>query len=310
MGIYDRDYYRREGSSFLGSFTERGTVCKWLIAANVACFIIQLLTRKTGQAGMESVSGAFTNWLLLDVDRVLHGEIWRLVTCAFLHSESSVFHIIINMLFLWWFGSDVEDLYGPREFLTFYLTAAAAGSVAFVLGSLAGVPGDKALGASGAVTAVMVLCALHYPTRVIYVFFFLPLPIWIFVLFLVALDVFGILGAGGPGQNVAFSGHLGGAAFAFAYYKFHWRLTSMLPDLRAWFRQRSRPRLKVYREDADPRAKVTVTAPRTGREVDEHLEAKVDAVLEKVARLGKDSLTESEKELLLRASEIYKKKRS
>src|SRR5438094_821233 len=39
MGIYDRDYYRREGQSFLGSLTERGTVCKWLIGVNVICFM-------------------------------------------------------------------------------------------------------------------------------------------------------------------------------------------------------------------------------------------------------------------------------
>ena len=68
-----------------------------------------------------------------------------------------------------------------------------------------------------------------------------------------------------------------------------------------------RPRLHVYRDE--PRQPVPVAAPPSG-DVDEQLEAKLDAVLEKVARTGKDSLTDNEKQILMRASEIYKKRRS
>src|SRR5262245_3473684 len=113
MGIYDRDYYRKEGPSFLTSITDRGKVCKWLILINVVCFVVQLLTRQ--RVGIEDPDfpgeSWFTNALLLDVTRVLHGEIWRLLTYAFLHSEDGLLHIVFNMAFLWWFGSDVEDLY-------------------------------------------------------------------------------------------------------------------------------------------------------------------------------------------------------
>ena len=44
MGIYDREYYRREGPSYLGSFMERGKVCKWLIIINVVCYGLQLFS--------------------------------------------------------------------------------------------------------------------------------------------------------------------------------------------------------------------------------------------------------------------------
>ena len=135
MGIYDRDYYRREGPSFLGSFAARGTVCKWLIGVNVAAFILQMLTRPTGMDGLldGDVMGPFTAAFELDAVKVLHGEIWRLLTFSFLHSTSAPDHILWNMLFLFWFGSDVEDLYGPREFLAFYLGAALFGGVADTL---------------------------------------------------------------------------------------------------------------------------------------------------------------------------------
>src|SRR5262245_54097215 len=109
MGIYDRDYYRKEGPSFLGSFATRGQVCKWLILINILFFVIQYLTgdqmgRRFGR------EGAFTEALLLDTNRVLSGEVWRLLTYAFLHA--GVLHILFDMLFLWWFGSELEELYG------------------------------------------------------------------------------------------------------------------------------------------------------------------------------------------------------
>jgi hypothetical protein len=213
------------------------------------------------------------------------------------------------MLFLWWFGSDVETLYGPKEFLAFYLVSAVAGGLAFMPWALMqadGVP-HICLGASGAVTAVMVLFALHYPSRMIYIWFILPVPIWLFVAFQVAQDSFIFLS--GVKSKTAVTVHLGGAAFAGLYYLAQWRLLNLLPDLRAWRRQRGRPRLRVYREEPSA-APVSVPAAPSAPEVDEHLEAKVDAVLQKVAQFGKDSLTESERQLLLRASEIYRRRRT
>jgi membrane associated rhomboid family serine protease len=321
MGIYDREYYRREGPSFFGSFAERGTVCKWLIGINVACFILQILSRPAPtlfdpdqmEAWAKNPWGVFTGALVLDPQAVWHGEVWRLLTYAFLHDTNSLWHIAFNMLLLWWFGSEMEDLYGPREFLAFYLTAAVAGGVLYVLTPLVGLgTGGPALGASGAVTGVLVLSALHYPRRVIWLFFLLPVPIWLFVVFNVAQDAFALLSHKEGG--VAVAGHLGGAAFGLAYYKLHWRLTGALPELRAWRRRRAQPRLRVYREEETPTpVSVAAAPPAPARPQaamdDELLEAKVDAVLEKLSRVGKENLTDSERELLVRASERFKRRR-
>jgi hypothetical protein len=86
----------------------------------------------------------------------------------------------------------------------------------------------------------------------------------------------------------------------------------MLPSLRNWQRDRkARSRFRVYEEREErPRTPVAVAAPPERGDVDEQLEAKLDAVLQKVSQHGKESLTESEREILLRASEIYKKRRS
>jgi membrane associated rhomboid family serine protease len=309
MGIYDREYYRREGPSFFGSFAERGTVCKWLIGINVVCFLIQLFTAQRTLGVLTGV-GPFTEFLELNVPSVLHGEVWRLLTYAFLHSILAPLHIIFNMLFLWWFGRDLEDHYGPREFLAIYLISAVLGGLAFFLTSVSGLTrGTVCLGASGAVTAVMVLAALHYPRRIILLFFVLPVPLWALVVFMVAMDAFAFMGRTESG--VAVQVHLAGAAFAFAYYKLQWRLTDLLPSLHSLKRRRSQPRLRVFREEEETptpvgvaSAAATATAPD-----EEQLEAKMDAILEKISRSGKESLTENEHQILLRASEILKRRR-
>jgi membrane associated rhomboid family serine protease len=305
MGIYDRDYYRREGPSFLASFTKRGTVCKWLILINVVVFVLQLVTRSRHSDGF------VTDFLILDTAKVLHsGQAWRLLTYAFLHSPDNLLHILFNMLFLWWFGSDIEDMYGPQEFLAFYLTTAVVGGIAFVGINFLGYPEmlSQCLGASGAVMAVLILCALHFPMRIIRIMFVFPVPIWLVVVIAVAYDAYQFLTGSNTGTAVTV--HLAGAAFGFVYYKRHWRLLDILPSLKRP-RLRRRPPLRVYREEEPEEEAVTVASRPTPRElVDEHLEAQLDAVLEKVARHGQESLTPGEREILQRASEIYRRKRT
>lgn len=307
MGIYDREYYRRDGPSFLESFTSQGKVCLRLIVLNALIFGLQIFTRQ--QVGPHQwIDGPITDALILNVSDVLHGQVWRLLTYAFLHADFWQ-HIVFNMLFLYWFGKDMEDIYGSREFLAFYLTAAFLGGVAFVLASVTGVStGQYCLGASGAVTAVMVLYALHYPRNIIYLFMLLPVPIWLFVAFQVLQDTF--IFVSGVQSGTAVVVHLAGAGFGFLYYKYQWRVLNLLPNLRSWQQERSRPKLRVYREE-EAVAPVSVAAPSSSAaEVDEQLEAKLDAVLEKVARFGQSSLTDSERQILFRASEVYKKRRS
>jgi membrane associated rhomboid family serine protease len=322
MGIYDRDYYRKEGPSFLGSFAIRGQVCKWLIIGNIIVFVLQLLTRTknvnpfTGEV-LGHLPGPFTQALWLDTQQVFNGQVWRLLTYAFLHDTDYIWHIIINMWVLWLFGPDLEEMYGRWEFLAFYLVSAFLGGLVFlgtgameslrVVGTINGLP-SICLGASGAVTAVLVLCAIHYPHRTILLMFILPVPLWALAVLQVVQDSYRAIA--GNNNGVAVTVHLAGAGFAALYYKLNWRLMSLWPKKRIWQRQRSRPRLRVYREEeVETPQPVPVPAPPAS-DVDEQLEAKLDAVLAKVARTGQASLTEKERAILLRASEVYKKRRS
>ena len=136
MGIYDRDYYRKEGPSYLDSFALRGQATKWLLIVTICVFILQLVTRVQTPRGWQA--GVVTNWLVLKPELVMQGEVWRLVTYAFLHSDGTGFpvdnafwtHIVFNMWLLFLFGHYVEDIYGRWEFIAFYLTAALVGGLA------------------------------------------------------------------------------------------------------------------------------------------------------------------------------------
>ncbi|MCI0376324.1 MAG: rhomboid family intramembrane serine protease [Gemmataceae bacterium] len=304
MGIYDREYYRREGPSYLDALVPSGRVCRWLIGINVVVFIAQLVTFP-GLGGLGS-GGPITDALVHDTDAVLSGQVWRLLTAEFLHSPLSLWHIFFNMLFLWMFGSELERMYGSREFLVFYLTAAIAASVAFQAQAMIQGSPMSSLGASGAVTAVLVVYAFHFPNTPVLLFFLLPVPVWLLAVFQVAQDSLQLFGHVQTGTAVA--AHLGGAAFGALYYLGDWRLTGWLQGASRWRRNRSQPRLKLYRPE-DEKEPVSVGV-KASPDLDEHLDAKLDAVLEKLSKHGRDSLTEGEREILLKASEIYKKKRS
>jgi hypothetical protein len=201
------------------------------------------------------------------------------------------------MLFLWWFGQTLELMYGSREFLLFYLTAALIASLAFIgLDLFTGVMGT-AIGASGAVMGVIMLYACYYPRQTIRIMFIIPVEIRWLVLFYVIYDLHPVLLALAGDRmytGIAHAAHLGGLAFGFAYWKQQWRLEPLLErfprfrkSVRAW-----RSGLKVVRP------------PERQNTADDE----VDRILAKISDQGVDSLTDKEKRALERASQRYRQR--
>lgn len=308
MGIYDRDYYRESTRRWWTNWGDR-QVTLWLVGINVGVFILQLVSRSQ-PGGQDELA----RWGDFYLPAILEGQIWRLLTPHFLHNSFGIWHIAFNMFLLYFIGSELEALYGPFEFLAFYLLTALLVSVGKVVLGLVALsnPEVHSLGASGPITAAFILFACHYPYRRILFMFLIPMPAWLLATGVVLVDLLGFLGAGEGG--IGYSAHLLGAAFAFAYYKFNLRVLDWLPRFgRARTGRRKAP-LRVYEESREPRQPVAASVARpkadeSGRNVDEHLEAKLDQVLEKVARYGRESLTSDEQQILMRASEIYKRRR-
>jgi membrane associated rhomboid family serine protease len=240
-------------------------------------------------------------WFELDSQKVIHGQIWRLLTHAFCHDRMSPFHILFNMIFLYWFGRTLESMYGCREFLLFYLAAAVAGGLAFVGLQLYTHATAPAIGASGAVMGVVMLYTMHFPREIIRVWFFSVEMRWVLAFYLI-MDLHPVLmelaGERSFG-NIANAAHLGGLAFGFLYAKLQWRLEPLVERLESLrWQLRNHGRFRVLRPQPFVRAD-------TDAEPDPE---RVDALLQKIMESGRSSLTEEELEVLRETSARLKQR--
>ncbi len=310
MGIQDRDYYR-EDSRWRNPFA-RSQATIALVIAYAVLYVAQIASRDEAPQRNPPAVGQMTETLQLDPNKVLQGEVWRVASYALVHDPVNFYHVIFTCVFLVWIGHGVEDLYGWKEYLGFFVLTTILGGAVYV--GIAAITADTPilLGPSGAVTAILVLFALHFPGRSISLFF-VSVPVWLLVGVYALTDVAGVLHRGV--NPAAVSVHIAGAGFAFVYHAYTLRVLNWLPsggEGRS-VRRMPTPRLRVTREQPQPEPAATAAAGGssrpTGGLVDEHLEAKLDEVLAKVTKHGKESLTEGERGVLLRASEIYKRRR-
>ena len=296
MGIYDRPYYRDEQTQGFSLGGQRSMVVN-LIIINVAIFFIDAFTSPVSQT---------THWLSSQMavsPQVLSEpwNWWKFLTYGFAHASLStnggIFHVGFNMYGLWLFGRDVEAVRGRREFLFVYLALVVLAGLAWtIMQTVTGARGAM-VGASGAVAGIMVLFVCHFPHRK-FMLLFIPVPIaaWVLVGGYVLIDVMGAMGRQ-PGNNVAYTCHLAGAALAFAYYRSGMRLEGLgsgrMPSI-SLKSIRPRPKLRVH--DPDARYK--------------DIDRRADRILEKLHRDGADSLTSEEQRILEDYSRRMRQKHS
>jgi membrane associated rhomboid family serine protease len=309
MAIHERDWYRGNGHSYgnEGVFGLPWTprICKRLILITSCIFLAQvMLTRAPVYEDIPPGYGEdylledlplashVEDWCALSPQQTIRGQLWRLLTYAFCHSRFGVMHILFNMLFLWWFGKVLEQMYGGRELLLFYLSAAVLSGLTFLGISFATSDPTPAIGASGSVMALMMLYALHFPRQRIYLFFLVPIQIrWLVLLYFV-YDLHPVLLALSGAQiqgGVAHAAHLGGMIFGFFYYQRQIRLEPI------WNRLVRRRRRVAKPSGPSPQA----YAPSNPQDQE------MDRILEKVFDEGLDTLTEAEQDFLASASEEY-----
>lgn len=312
MGIYDRDYYRDDDSGWGSTFSGRAVV--WIVGVTVGVFVLQLLTRD-GRTGTDAISTIAA----LDPTAILRGQVWRLVTAFFVSYPASLLSLAFALYFLYIMGDMVEGVYGRREFVAYYVAAGVVGSIGVMAAYFAfgdRVPVVPVYGIVAPAAAVLVLAACHFPQRRIMLMFVIPVPIWLLAAGMVGLNILGFVGSGGALHT---AGTLTAVAFGLTYYWRQFRITPLFSGVRFQTRSRSPARLRIHPGSAGREVLSTPSSPpshslsdprdESPAAADEYLEAKLDRVLEKVSRTGRDSLTPEENRLLLRASEIYKRRR-
>jgi membrane associated rhomboid family serine protease len=172
----------------------------------VVCAAVYLLEAFGGRHGL---IGAFG----LIPARVGSGEVWRLFTYQFLHG--GVWHLAMNMLMLWMFGSELEQRWGRRFFLKYYFLCAVGGGLVYTLvrhGTLV-----ASVGASGAIYGILMAYAVWFPNRQVFLWFLFPIRVRYLVIFLMAIEAIQAIESTGTG--IAHAAHFGGMAFGYVYLK-------------------------------------------------------------------------------------------
>lgn len=234
-------------------------------------------------------------------------EAWRYVTYMFVHVD--FWHFVFNMLMLWMFGSSVCEYMGAKHFTAMYLFCGVfAAFFSFILCSL-GLTNNPIIGASGALMGIFVACYKFFPEGRILMFFFIPMKLkhamWVMVLFDLLMAH--------SNDGVAHFAHLGGVAAGFIYMALY---GGGFRKLQGGFRK-----TRMHVEDGGWRS-----SSQNRREADESrggdepevLEGEVfyvdeqkrmDEILRKVNSDGLNSLTETERQFLLKAGERLRRRR-
>lgn len=278
MGLYDRDYTQADSQSRdqyapqmrLG-LPQLTPAVKWLLIINFGIYLLKIIFFPKGQLDIlfsvypKSVGSAL--------------QLWRLVSYQFLHGNGG--HIFFNMIGLFFLGPTLEQHWGSRKFIIFYLSCGIAGGLFFtILCLIHPAWAGPLIGASGSILGLMAACAILFPQFVVFIIIF-PVPIRVAAIGFTVIYLLNILAwgenAGGDAAHLA--GMITGAAYVFSQ---SWRnkLTAKFHASR-WE--------KIIADEQD-------------------LQTELDRILEKVHQSGLHSLTRKEKHTLKNATEIERKR--
>lgn len=318
MGAGDRDYLREEarrwggggsggGGGMRGGRFGRGmdskSVVTWLLIINVGVFVIDSVM---GSARRGAVLAPH-HWGNFNVDQAVYGfQFWRFFTYQFLHH--GFFHILFNMIGLYFFGPLMEQWWGSKRFLAFYLLCGSSGAVLYSLMSIF-TPGiifdgemveaartlgasemdisriSSLVGASGAIFGILAGCATLFPHQQVRLLIPpIPMSMRTMALIFLGLSVLSVIaGSANAGGDAA---HLGGAILGFVLVK-----------KAGWLNWADRVSPTAITDG--------INEGRYQKKIEQQraTEAEVDRILAKVSEKGLASLTKKEKKALNQASE-------
>lgn len=273
MGLYDREYYREpEGQMSFNLEGQSATML--LVYTNIGIFLADWLFQLQ-----------LANNFGVHADTLYKPILWyQYLTYGFLHSTTTIWHIVMNMFVLWMFGRIVEDRYGKAEFLKIYFISILVCGIVWNLVTMATFGANHQIlmvGASGAISTIMTLFICLYPKMTLYLSFIFPVPAWVAGVIILLLNLFG------TDEQVAYSAHLAGIGLGLAYFFSGIRFGNFIPSKFAIPKLsiRSRPRLRVHTEE---------------EEYDPYNDSDEEAerILDKVRESGMDSLSETERRKL------------
>lgn len=276
MGLYDRDYTQADFEMkpqytphIRMAMPKITSVVKWLLIINVTVFLLTFLIRPVGEF--------FFYWFsVFPKTPGMSLQFWRQVTYQFLHATP--WHVGVNMLVLYFFGPMLENLWGAKKFLIFYLICGATGGLLYPFLVLVGwLRVAPLVGASGSILGMLAAGAILFPNMVVYMWGIVPVRLVVLAIIFAAISIISLLR---PDYNYNAGGeaaHLGGMIAGAVYVL-----------SQSW---RNKIRLKL---------RSGAWQKKMAEQRNLHLE--VDRILEKVHQHGIHSLTPKEKKTLKQAT--------
>jgi len=304
------------------------TITKNLLIINLIAFLATIVLELRG-IDLKDIGG-------LHFFMASDFHLYQLVTYLFLHAN--FMHILSNMFGLWMFGCVIENVWGSKKFLFYYISCGIGAGLlqeiaqlgSFYMTITAQDPSVSfgeifaigqqlshqlnawtTIGASGAVYAVILAFGMTFPNERLFIIPF-PFPIkakW-FVLFYVAIEFFSALGSSGDG--VAHTAHLGGMLFGFLMIRYWNRHPSsgfdrgrgqqFFENLKRNFEQRQRQHQQNNNNHMHAERGSSKEDDREFNARKRQNQEEIDAILDKIRKSGYDSLTKEEKKKLFDAS--------
>lgn len=285
-----------------------------IIAINILVFFAMLFVRVIFTfSGAGSLYESFRSLLMMpaDISQILV-QPWSILTYMFFHE--GLFHILFNMLFLYWFGLLLHEYLGSRKLANIYILGGLAGALLYVVMYNISpyfsevLSSSRMLGASAGVYAVVVAAATLSPNTTFFLLLLGPVKIKYIAIFYVLIAFVNSAGENAGGELA----HLGGAALGFLYV---YQLQKG-KDLGGWIQAignffvnifEKKPSVKVtYRKKKSYTATPDPTPPKPSKspsvKSEEATQEEIDLILDKIAEKGYDALSKEEKRKLFEFS--------
>jgi len=240
-------------------FTE---AIKILISINVLLFILRYI--------------AMDRYDLAQIFGLSSGDVWPMiwqpVTYMFIHGD--FFHVFMNMFVLWMFGSEMESIWGRREFIKYYFITGIGSGIIWLLLNISN-SYSVLIGASGAIYGILLAYGLMFPNRKVLIYFLFPIKVKYFVILLGAVAF--ISSIGDSGSNISHLTHLSGMVIGFIYLRSNTYLPRLLLLINSMLAE-----VKNKREDKKQARRFAA-------------KKHIDKLLDKINDVGYDGLNDKEK---------------
>lgn len=257
-----------------------------ILILNISVFVFQMFNQVELPGGRGETTDRLVDSYALKYSDFAAGKYYLLLTHMFLHG--GFWHLLFNMWGLYMFGQLLESRIGTIHFLNLYFLSGLLGGGFWILSNVGSPYG--CIGASGAVSGVIMATAMFYPNLMIMLIIPpIPMKLKTFAIVFVICEM--LLEFSGGGGNIAHLAHLGGVVGGWVFVKLFYKDYEW--DILSIFKRRKKRGLFMVND----------AQPPSGEPEEPVSQKELDRILDKISHSGINSLSEEEMALLRKARE-------